>query len=94
MTNPNQFETLFKDFLSSLPKGAIQLQQDAEKNLRLAMEATFRRMNLVTREEFDVQAAVLARTREKLDALESKVAQLEAQLGKETHVPFPPADME
>ncbi|ALG68368.1 accessory factor UbiK family protein [Beggiatoa leptomitoformis] len=94
MLNPNHFEALFKEFVTALPKGAIQLQQDAEKNLRLAMEATFRRMNLVTREEFDVQTAVLARTRAKLEALEATVAQLEARQASETHTPFPPAAME
>ena len=47
-----------------------------------AMQAAFARMNLVTREEFDIQAGVLARTRQKLEALEKQVAELEKQLSQ------------
>ncbi len=80
MINPNNFEALFKQFTENMPKGALELQKDLEKNMRVAMEATFRRMNLVTREEFDIQAAVLAKTRSKLETLEAQVAELEARL--------------
>ncbi len=51
---------------------------DIEKNLRAVLQGVFAKLDLVTREEFDVQQAVLLRTREKLDALEAKVASLEA----------------
>lgn len=51
---------------------------DIEKNLRAVLQGIFAKLDLVTREEFDVQQAVLLRTREKLDALETKVAALEA----------------
>lgn len=51
---------------------------DVEKNLRAVLTSFFARLDLVTREEFDVQQALLVRTREKLDALEKKVAALEA----------------
>ena len=51
--------------------------KDIEKNLRVLMSSFFSRLDLVTREEFDVQAKVLARTREKLTALEVRVAELE-----------------
>jgi BMFP domain-containing protein YqiC len=51
--------------------------KDLEKNLRAMMESVFVRLNLVTREEFDVQSQVLTRTREKLTELESKLAELE-----------------
>ncbi|OUD13241.1 accessory factor UbiK family protein [Thioflexithrix psekupsensis] len=80
MNTSNQFEALFKQFTEQLPKGALELQKDLEKNMRVAMEATFRRMNLVTREEFEIQAAVLAKTRAKLEALEAQVAALEARM--------------
>jgi ubiquinone biosynthesis accessory factor UbiK len=50
---------------------------DVEKNFRVVMQGAFARMELVTREEFDRQREVLAKTREKLDALEEKVAGLE-----------------
>ena len=51
---------------------------DIEKNLRAVLQGVFAKLDLVTREEFDVQQAVLLRTREKLEALEAKVAALEA----------------
>ena len=51
--------------------------RDLEKNLRAMLAATFARLDLVTREEFDVQSEVLARTREKLVQLEAKLAELE-----------------
>jgi BMFP domain-containing protein YqiC len=60
-----------KDVLAQSPAG------DIEKNLRAVLQAAFARLDLVTREEFDVQQAVLLRTREKLEALEAKVTELE-----------------
>lgn len=56
--------------------------KDLEKNLRALMTSFFGRLDLVTREEFDVQAKLLARTREQLGALESRVAELEARTAK------------
>lgn len=55
--------------------------RDIEKNLRAALQGVFAKLDLVTREEFDVQQAVLLRTREKLDALEAKVIELECRAG-------------
>jgi len=51
--------------------------KDVEKNLKATLTALFAKLDLVTREEFDVQAQVLARTREKLTALEARLARLE-----------------
>jgi len=51
--------------------------KDIEKNVRAMMSQGFQRMDLVTREEFDIQSRVLAKTREKLEALEAKVTELE-----------------
>ena len=53
--------------------------KDVEKNMRALLAQGFAKLDLVTREEFDVQTQVLARTREKLAALEARVAELEAQ---------------
>lgn len=58
-----------------LPK---QPAEEIKKNLRASLQATLERMELVTREEFEVQQAVLARTREKLERLEKLVAEIEA----------------
>ena len=54
--------------------------KDIEKNVKAMMTQGFAKLDLVTREEFDVQAQVLAKTRSKLEALEVRVAELEAHL--------------
>lgn len=55
--------------------------KDMEKNLRAVLQSVFAKLDLVTREEFDVQQAVLLKTREKLEALEAKVAGMEKKPG-------------
>ena len=50
---------------------------DAQKNMKVMLTQAFTKMELVTREEFDIQTQVLARTREKLTALEARLAALE-----------------
>ena len=74
MVNPRMFDELsakIKDLIANSPA------RDIEKNVRAMLASTFSRLDLVTREEFDVQSAVLARTREKLAELETKLAELE-----------------
>ncbi|MES2263946.1 MAG: accessory factor UbiK family protein [Pseudomonadota bacterium] len=56
--------------------------KDIEKNVKAMMTQGFSRLDLVTREEFDVQAQVLAKTRAKLDALEARLTELEAKLAE------------
>jgi ubiquinone biosynthesis accessory factor UbiK len=56
--------------------------KDLEKNVKAFMTQGFSKLDLVTREEFDIQTQVLAKTRAKLEALETRVAELEAQLKK------------
>ncbi|KQV88530.1 phosphoheptose isomerase [Massilia sp. Root351] len=53
--------------------------KDIEKNVKSMMTQGFAKLDLVTREEFDIQAQVLAKTRAKLDALEARLAELEAK---------------
>ena len=66
--------------------------KDVEKNLRILLAGVFVRLDLVAREEFDVQQGVLKRTREKLTALEARVAELEAAGKQEKEVDQPIAD--
>lgn len=73
---PN-IDELARRLADSLPGGLKALQADAEQNFRAVLQAGLSRLELVTREEFDVQAAVLRRTREKLAALEARLAALE-----------------
>jgi BMFP domain-containing protein YqiC len=56
--------------------------KDAEKNLRALLANFFSKLDLITREEFDVQARLLARSREQIDILETRVAELEARASK------------
>jgi len=77
MIEPKTLNELGKRILAALPPGLEQLSEDARKNMRAAMAAALAKADLVTREEFDVQSAVLARTRQKLTELERSVAELE-----------------
>lgn len=78
--DPKKLDELARGVLDKLPSGFQTMQQDVEKNLRAALQSALSKMELVTREEFDVQSAVLQRTREKLEGLEVRVAELEKQL--------------
>jgi len=73
---------IFEDISAKLSDAAKSSPaKDIEKNMRALLAQGFAKLDLVTREEFDVQAQVLARTREKLTALKARVAELEAQRG-------------
>ena len=67
----DEFTTRLNELLARSPA------KDIEKNVRALLTGFFSRLDLVTREEFDVQVELLQRTREKLDALESQVARME-----------------
>lgn len=66
--------------------------RDIEKNVKAMMSQGFSKLDLVTREEFDVQAQVLATTRARLETLEAQIAALEAQLNKPVAKVATPAD--
>jgi BMFP domain-containing protein YqiC len=85
MLKPRQLDDLSQRLANSLPKGLQALQEDISRNLRASLEAGLGKLDLVTREEFDVQSAVLARTRAKLQTLEQQVAELERRLGMGEH---------
>ena len=78
--NNKVIEELSKRLGDILPPGVTVLKVDMEKNIRSVLHAAFSKMDLVTREEFEVQAKVLQRSREKLEALEKQLAELEAKL--------------
>lgn len=73
-------DELSQRLAQAVPKGAKELGEDVEKNLRAVLHAGFEKLDLVTRQEFEVQTAVLARTRAKLTELEKQVAELESRL--------------
>jgi BMFP domain-containing protein YqiC len=77
MLNPKLLDEMaarVSSLLAATPAG------DVEKNMRAALGGLFAKLDLVTREEFDVQREVLARTREKFVALEARIAELEAKV--------------
>ena len=80
MLDPKHLDDLAQRLSGSFPKGLQALQEDINRNLRATLEGGLAKLDLVTREELDVQTAVLARTREKLERLETVVADLERQL--------------
>ena len=69
-----EIDRRMKDILAQSPA------RDLEKNLRALLSSTFSRLDLVSREEFDVQREVLARTRAKLAELEAKLTELQARM--------------
>ena len=80
-------EKIFKNFIDQLgdvlPPLDKEFGQELRKHLRAALMRTFDRLEVVTREEFDAQNAVLMRSREKIDQLEQKVADLSATLSQD-----------
>lgn len=80
MIDPKLLDDLAKRVAGSVPTGLQSLQQDLQNSLRGALESGLSHLDLVTREEFDTQSAVLARTREKLERLEQLVDELEQGL--------------
>lgn len=77
MLNAGDIDDLMKRFSSGLPEGAAALKKDLENNFKAVLQSALAKMELVSRREFDVQSGVLQRTREKLEALEARLAALE-----------------
>ncbi len=80
MVNATVIDDLAKRLSDLVPPGAREARDEMLTNFRDALRAGLRRFDLVTREEFDVQRCVLLRTREKVEALESRVSELEASI--------------
>ncbi|MCF6281119.1 MAG: accessory factor UbiK family protein [Candidatus Polarisedimenticolaceae bacterium] len=80
MIDAKLLDDLAAQLAGSVPSGIQLLQDDLKRNLRATLEANLSKLDLVTRNDFDVQSAVLARTREKLEKLEKDVAELEQTL--------------
>lgn len=83
MIDPKILEEISAKFSALI---AASPAKDLEKNARAMLTSMFARLDLVTREEFDIQKEVLARTRTRLEALEARVAKLEAQLTGDAEV--------
>jgi BMFP domain-containing protein YqiC len=72
-----RIDEIAKRLFESVPPAVRSMQQDLESNFRSVLRSTLGKLDLVTREEFDVQTKVLERTRAKLEALETRVRELE-----------------
>ena len=79
MFDPKQFDDVLRKVSDNMPEALKDVRGDVEKTLRLGVQQVLESMNIVTREELDVQRLVLERTRERLELLERRVAQLEAE---------------
>ena len=79
----HKIEAILSEVSDVLPANLQHLKQDVEKNLRATLNATFSNMELVTREEFDIQTALLQRTRAKLEKLEKLISELEQEIKKD-----------
>lgn len=78
--NTQFIDDLAKRLAAALPEGVATLRHDLETNFRAVLQSGLSKLDLVTRREFDVQAGVLKRTREKLETLEARLAELESAL--------------
>jgi BMFP domain-containing protein YqiC len=77
--DPRLIDDLARRLAGSVPEGMLALRRDLEQNFKGVLQSQLASLDLVTREEFDVQANVLKRTREKLAALEQRLAGLETK---------------
>jgi len=83
MLNNINLDELSQRLSSAVPPGIAAVKADLDKTFHAILQGAFEKMNLVSREDLEAQKAVLARTREKLEKLEARVAELER------HIPSP-----
>lgn len=83
MLDPKKLEEIARQIADSVPTGVKNMAEEAEGKIKQVLQAQLSRLDLVTREEFDIQTQVLIKTREKLEAMEVRLAALEAQQGAE-----------
>ena len=84
MLEPKLIDDLARRLAGRLPEGLGHLTNDLQANFKAVLQSTLGKMDLVTRREFDVQRAVLERTREKLTGLLERLDELERQRADET----------
>lgn len=80
MISPGRLDELARRVTEQMPASLRQLQADTEKHVRAALHSGFERLDLVTREDFDIQVAIVGRLADQVAALEARIAALEAQL--------------
>jgi len=75
--DPKSLDELARKLADAVPPGLAALRDDLERNFKAVLQAGLAKLHLVTRQEFDIQAAVLRRSRERLEELEKRIAALE-----------------
>jgi len=79
MLDPKKLEDLAKQIADAVPPGVKNMAEEAEGKIKQVLQSQLAKLDLVTREEFDIQSQVLIRTREKLDAMEARISELESK---------------
>jgi len=79
MFDTKSIDDIANRLANAIPPGFSHLKEDMEKNFHAILQSALARFDLVTREEFEVQKAVLAKTRSKLEDLEQRLAEIERQ---------------
>ena len=79
MLDPKKLEDIARQIADSVPPGVKNMVEEAEGKIKQVLQSQLSKLDLVTREEFDIQTQVLIKTREKLEAMEVRLAALEAE---------------
>ena len=87
MIDLNQIDDLARRLSSLVPPGLREGREELQQNFKAVLQTGLAKLDLVTREEFEVQRAVLLRTREKLEALQRTVEELEGRLAADSTAP-------
>lgn len=80
MFDPKKLEQIAKQIHDSMPQPVKDLGSDVEQKVRQVIQGQLNKLDVVSREEFDVQTQVLLRTRQKLNEMEQKISELETKL--------------
>lgn len=84
MLNPKNLESLAQQLHNALPQGLKNVGNDLEEKFKQILQAQLAKLDIVTREEFEVQSQVLLRTREKLNELEKRLDELNSKSSTES----------
>jgi BMFP domain-containing protein YqiC len=82
MISPKKLEEIAKNISAAIPPGVKNMADEAEGRIKQVLQAQLNKLDFVSREEFDIQSQVLIRTREKLEALEKRLNELEGDSEK------------
>ena len=80
--DPKSFDDLARRLADAVPPGLAALKNDLEQNFKAVLQSGLTRLDLVSRQEFDIQSGVLRRSRERLEELEARIAALEGKKKK------------